>query len=526
MASPYFSGSSPASFLPQGYMEAATAPGRNMAAGISQLGKGIGRRIEKARERKKDDEYFDFIERMGKTPKERDQTFSVPELVARNRPRTDEAAGDYFNDQLAARDSYQRQLDWLSGLEKEENATNRVKAYAADELPENHPIHAIIAEGDRMMEDANQASAEETAAQFNDMVLQSIQSRTQRPDQTQREGGARIPDPFEEMMGFEEGQRTKQILEDVYKDSLPWVKEYQLGIKGMMADREKNLDDFMAGKDEKGKSLMDLQSKEVKGKTPMSIKERRDIVMNDLSGLGRKLGKERYKEARTEVDKLFPRSPEIETVKRDGVTIITEDGKYKLAMATPTVKGNSMFEQLPDAVQKLVPGMQDDVRKDPTVKGYIAGYVAYNKMRSAAELGTGAGDMALLTGFLKALDPESVVRESEMAAASRTTSAANTISAFITNIIDGTTLTPQHRQEVLVAAQKLVAINLEDANFVLADFREVAIASGIPGATADKLILPNMLGAASGGEGESESPTLSFNPATGEWEGLQDDAGN
>ena len=519
MASPYFSGSSPASFLPQGYMEAATAPGRNMAAGISQLGKGIGRRIEKARERKKDDEYFDFIERMGKTPKEKDQTFSVPELVARNRPRTDEAAGDYFNDQLAARDSYQRQLDWLSGLEKEENATDRVKAYAADELPENHPIHAIIAEGDRMMEDANQASAEETAAQFNDMVLQSIQSRTQRPDQTQREGGARIPDPFEEMMGFEEGQRTKQILEGVYKDSLPWVKEYQLGIKGMMADREKNLDDFMAGKDEKGKPLMDLQNKEVKVKAPMSIKERRDIVMNDLSGLGRKLGRERYKEARTEVDKLFPRTPEIEVTEKGGALIITEDGAYKVAMAKPKLQGNSMFEKLSESVQKVVPGLQDDARKDPTIAKYMESYSALNIMRSAAGLGTGAGDLALITKFMKALDPDSVVRESEQAQAQNLGPAIDVIQRYFMTMTASDTLLPSQREEIVAAAEKLVGSSRDLADFKVTDFKKMGKRMGVP----EELFIPSL----PGGEGvvaETEAAIPGWNPATETWS--EPDAGN
>ncbi len=498
-------------------MEAATAPGRNLAAGISKLGAGIGRRIEKARERKKDDEYFDFIERMGKTPKAKSEMVKVPELVERGRPRTDEAAGDYFNDQLAARDSYQRQLDWLSGLEKEENATKRMKAYVADELPENHPIHAIIAESDSMMEAAKQANADEISSQFNDMVLKSIRSQTQRPDQTQREGGARIPDPFEEMMGFEEGQRTKQILQDVYKDSIPWVKEYQLGIKGMMADREKNLDDFMAGKDEKGKALMELRDKEVEVKTPMSIKERRDIVMNDLSGLGRELGRERYKEARTEVDKLFPRSPELDTVTKGGLTIVTQDGQYKIAMAAPKIKGNSMFEQLPEAVQKLVPGMQDDVRKDPTIKGYVGSFVALNKLKSSASLKTGAGDLSLITAFMKALDPESVVRESEMAAAQGTAPAYTVIQRYFNQVMTGEKLTVQQREEIVAAGQALVTQNKKDADFVLADFRETAIASGIPGETADKLILPKMPGAVAASDEESEDSISTWNPATQTW---------
>lgn len=43
--------------LPQGYMEAATAPGRNLAAGIAGLGEGIGRSIANYRQNKAEDEY-------------------------------------------------------------------------------------------------------------------------------------------------------------------------------------------------------------------------------------------------------------------------------------------------------------------------------------------------------------------------------------------------------------------------------------------------------------------------------------
>ena len=525
MASPYFSGSTPSSFLPQGFMEAATAPGRNFAAGLSQLSKGIGRRLERARERKKDDEYFDFIERMGKTPKTKTSTVTVPELTERGRPRTDEAAGDYFNDQLAARDSYQRQLDWLSSLEGDSGAGKRLRAYAADELPENHPLHALIATGDLMMEEAAQASAEEMGAEFNDMVLQSIRSRTQRSDPVQRQGGHRIADPLSQIvMDPEESQRVSQILEDAHKESEKWLKDYTAGTKAMMADHEKNLDDFMAGKDRKGKPLMELTDKEVEVTTPMSIKERRDIVMSDLSGLGRKLGRERYKEARAEVDKLFPRSPELDTVTKGGLTIVTQDGQYKIAMATPNVKGNSMFEQLPDAVQKLVPGMQDDVRKDPTIKGYIGSFVALNKLKSSAALQTGAGDLSLITAFMKALDPESVVRESEMAAAQGTAPAYTVIQRYFKQLMTGEKLTEQQRKEIVAAGQALVSQNKKDADFVLADFRETAIASGIPGETADKLILPKMPGAASSGS-EGDRPMLRWNPATQQYEGLPD-AGN
>ena len=88
----------------------------------------------------------------------------------------------------------------------------------------------------------------------------------------------------------------------------------------------------------------------------------------------------------------------------------------------------------------------------------------------------------------------------------------------------GQKLTPQQREEIVAAGQALVSQNKKDADFVLADFREMAIASGIPGETADKLILPKMPGAASSGS-EGDRPLLRWNPATQQYEGLPD-AGN
>lgn len=44
--------------LPPGYMEAATAPGRNMAAGIQQLGAGIGQALERYQQGRQESEYL------------------------------------------------------------------------------------------------------------------------------------------------------------------------------------------------------------------------------------------------------------------------------------------------------------------------------------------------------------------------------------------------------------------------------------------------------------------------------------
>ena len=76
MASKYFSGTAPTSYLPPGFMESATAPGRYYAEAMGSIGKAVGAGLAKRNQRKKDKAYFDFIERMGETPTSRTEVHS------------------------------------------------------------------------------------------------------------------------------------------------------------------------------------------------------------------------------------------------------------------------------------------------------------------------------------------------------------------------------------------------------------------------------------------------------------------
>jgi hypothetical protein len=572
MASPYFSGSSPASFLPQGYMEAATAPGRNIAAGISQLGKGIGARIKRQRELKKDDEYFDFIERMGKTPK--DKPGKAKMLTERGRPRTDEASGDYFREQMESRNKIQHQVDAMERIQEPGNEADLMGQYSMT-LPDGHPLKDLVAESEQELEAKLERNAYDTMMQhraeladrFLPFDLQgggalmpsdraarerfgqhlpgpndhqgitplpgALMPRGQAPDQREgltdeqyaaweadleqrqaaRSGQGLPPLVYREpdRMRDPETVANEQlaIVEKGLKEATTWAKKQAGNWKDDLGVVEKTLDDFMSGKDKKGQALMELTEKDVR--VPLSIKERRDFVMGDLASSARQLGRERYKEAREEVDKLFPKEPEISVKQVGGLSVVTEDGKYKVAMKTPVLAGTGAYDSLPEHKQKWADTMWDKVHKDPTVAGYAASSVALNKMKAAAALDTGFGDSAMIFGFMNTLDPKSTVREGEFALVQDTRPMVDAIWNLYRQIEGGQKLNEKQRAELVAAGQSLVDAHLEVANKKLKGFTSQAKQRGVD----PKLILPDFAaGDGGGGGGGGGGVDRVWNPQT------------
>jgi hypothetical protein len=103
---------------------------------------------------------------------------------------------------------------------------------------------------------------------------------------------------------------------------------------------------------------------------------------------------------------------------------------------------------------------------DP-VKTYSTVRDAYERVRQSAALDTGAGDMGLIYGYMKMLDPGSVVRESEFAMAAQTGSYGEQIQGLVQRVLTGERLTPSQRKAFEQAAAKLYeesASNLSEIN--------------------------------------------------------------
>jgi hypothetical protein len=106
-------------------------------------------------------------------------------------------------------------------------------------------------------------------------------------------------------------------------------------------------------------------------------------------------------------------------------------------------------------------------RNDPNVKNYIVTRDAFEKVRTSSQLGTAQGDIGLVYGFMKMLDPTSVVREGEYATAQNSGGLSDTVINLYNKTLNGERLTPEQRQQFVDAAQKqyeTVEKNLETTN--------------------------------------------------------------
>lgn len=103
----------------------------------------------------------------------------------------------------------------------------------------------------------------------------------------------------------------------------------------------------------------------------------------------------------------------------------------------------------------------DPVKAYETVKG------GYERVRQSAALQTGAGDMGLIYGYMKMLDPGSVVRESEFAQAAQAGSYGQQIQGMVQRVLDGQRLPEEVRQQFVQSADGIyqeTAANLGDIN--------------------------------------------------------------
>jgi hypothetical protein len=91
----------------------------------------------------------------------------------------------------------------------------------------------------------------------------------------------------------------------------------------------------------------------------------------------------------------------------------------------------------------------------PEFKRFDEIIASYSRVRSAADRSTGAGDLGLIFGFMKMLDPGSVVREGEFANAENAGGVSERWRTLYNSVLRGERLSPQQRAEFVGLAQNL-----------------------------------------------------------------------
>ena len=116
----------------------------------------------------------------------------------------------------------------------------------------------------------------------------------------------------------------------------------------------------------------------------------------------------------------------------------------------------------------------------PEVKQFKEVSTAYDKIQRAAKRPSAAGDLSLIFGYMKMLDPGSTVREGEFANAQNAGGVGDRIVAQYNRIKDGERLSESQRADFLRQAEELYSA--QGANYASAAdrYRGLAKKSGIP----------------------------------------------
>lgn len=146
---------------------------------------------------------------------------------------------------------------------------------------------------------------------------------------------------------------------------------------------------------------------------------------------------------------------------------------------------------------------EGDLRKEysalPDIKAYNEVNTAYNQIKVATQRPSPANDLAAATKFMKLLDPNSVVRESELIMAVQASGLADRIANTGNRILKGEKLTPTQRKDFFDAATQFFKIAEDKKNKIDTQYTNIANESNLN----YKNVIPGI---------------KTFNPKTGKFE--------
>lgn len=112
-------------------------------------------------------------------------------------------------------------------------------------------------------------------------------------------------------------------------------------------------------------------------------------------------------------------------------------------------------------------------------KTYIDSRNAYNRILASAENPSPAGDMSLIINYLKILDPNSVVKESEFAMVAATGSYGERVRSSVAKLITGEKLSPAIRKDFLRRSKQLFGKQEDAQKLLRSEYDGVAERAGI-----------------------------------------------
>lgn len=115
----------------------------------------------------------------------------------------------------------------------------------------------------------------------------------------------------------------------------------------------------------------------------------------------------------------------------------------------------------------------------PQVKAYTDVDASFQKVQAAAKDPTAAGDLSLIYGFMKMVDPGSSVKEGEFASAQNAGGVDDKLRALYNNLKQGQRLTPEQRSDFVARAQQMYAAHVQQLNDAGTRYGDIAKRAGV-----------------------------------------------
>lgn len=149
----------------------------------------------------------------------------------------------------------------------------------------------------------------------------------------------------------------------------------------------------------------------------------------------------------------------------------------KIEMSKTNVAKASAPSQQPSF--KDAGALRQEYNSLPDIKAFNEVNTAYNQIKTAVSNPSPANDLAAATKFMKLLDPNSVVRESELAMAMQASGVTDRISNLGHRIMSGEKLTETQRKDFYDAATQFFNVAQQNKHTIDAQYIDIAQKGGL-----------------------------------------------
>jgi len=429
--------------LPPGYMEAATAPGRNLAAGIAQLGAGIGQAIQRYRDNKAQNE---AAIQTGET------LFGMAQQALASDPSYQALQNYYETGQLPPGVSEADLNRFTQKVQADRSMLNRMVAIG-DKFGDMSLAKKKAAIGDvaMLLNQYQQRGEQETTRALREAQLAQAQIAVGQA-RAEELGQKQLSDALRAAYGVQAGQAPTVPFRSVTSELLSrygnLTPAQQAQVAGIAEQR--------AATPPAGLVPMEATVRTPAGGTVTYGKPVDTTVTSQpIPGT-------------TKVQALMGGKPIGSPVESNRVGDVV-----------------NAYSALPESLQKTSDNLAKDFRNEKAMQNFSVASGFQNQIdRFIQDVGTdkytAADDIALIFSFMKTLDPGSTVREGEFATASNAGGIPERVWNLYNKVKAGQFLTDEQRKDFSRTAKKNLDGLTKEAKRVASGYMRSAKDRGIP----------------------------------------------